>query len=53
MKRNSFIGKEVALVDVDFGAAVNGSMGPAGAVESVFEAIQVTMSQLLRSRCVT
>jgi hypothetical protein len=35
-----FIGKEVALVDVDFGAAVNGSLGPAGAVEAVFEAIQ-------------
>ena len=27
-------------MDIDFGAAVNGSMGPAGAVESVFEAIQ-------------
>ena len=35
-----FIGKEVTLVDVDFGAAVNGSLGPAGAVEAVFEAIQ-------------
>ena len=35
-----FIGKEVALMDIDFGAAVNGSMGPAGAVETVFEAIQ-------------
>ena len=35
-----FIGKEVALLDIDFGAAVNGSMGPAGAVESVLEAIQ-------------
>ena len=35
-----FIGKEVTLVDLDFGAAVNGSMGPAGAVEAVFEAIQ-------------
>lgn len=34
-----FIGKEVALVDVDFGAAVNGSLGPDGAVEAVFEAI--------------
>jgi|MDTE01.3.fsa_nt_gb hypothetical protein len=35
-----FIGKNVTLVDVDFGAAVNGSLGPAGAVEAVFEAIQ-------------
>ena len=41
-----FIGKEVALVDVDFGAAVNGSLGPAGAVEAVFEAIQAQFNIL-------
>ena len=35
-----FIGKEISFIDVDFGAAVNGSLGPAGAVEAVFEAIQ-------------
>jgi hypothetical protein len=35
-----FIGKNVTLVDVDFGAAVNGSLGPDGAVQAVFEAIQ-------------
>jgi hypothetical protein len=41
-----FIGKEVALVDVDFGAAVNGSLGPDGAVEAVFEAIQAQFNIL-------
>ena len=35
-----FIGKNLTFVDVDFGSAVNGSLGPAGAVEAVFEAIQ-------------